>query len=298
MNSSNLPWILLLVLWIGGSTWWHVCKIKMLCYVPKTTLFEVPEVTVPPLHVMDGADFMLTADGNIAFARSGDQASLTQVKKELDAVVNYLRSNPDRRLILTGYYSANEINATSWENLGLARAENVKNYYTQNGLPGQYIYTKGKLSGDLVFDRDSLWGGIDHLFMDALAFTETRLAEEQKFEDIFKPLDLYFNTGSATYIATPDNERFIEEAKLYLSQNPDKKILLTGHTDNVGSDESNMLLANERAESVKSRLLEFGISEEQIMVDAKGKSEPKASNNTPEGQAANRRVTIIVLNQT
>ncbi len=237
---------------------------------------------------------MLTSPRNFSFAKSGDKANTAGITTEIDSVAGYLRSLPDKRVVLTGFYSGDEINATSWPNLGIARAENVKAYYVGKGLSPSLFTTKGQLSDDLVFISDSLWGGIDYQFIDALTLTENSLAEGQKFEDIFKPLDLYFNTGSVSYIKTADNERFLEEAKLFLSQNKNKKLVLTGHTDNVGSPASNMQLSKERAGSVKELLTAAGIPAEQISVNAKGQTQPKVPNDTPEGKAANRRVSIVV----
>lgn len=294
MNSSNSLWIALLLVWIGGSAWWHVCKIKLLCEGSATTVVSEPVPEAPALHLMDGESLMLTSPFNFSFAKSGNKANTEKISAEIDSIAGYLRALPDKRVVLTGFYAADEINATSWPNLGIARAEEVKAYYVNKGLSPSVFTTKGELRDDLVFISDSLQGGIDYQFIDALTLTENTLAEEQKFEDIFKPLDLYFNTGSVNYIKTADNERFLEEAKLFLSQNKDKKLVLTGHTDNVGSAASNMQLSMERAETVKELLTESGISAEQISVSAKGQTQPKASNDTPEGQAANRRVSIVV----
>lgn len=295
MSSSNSLWIVSLVVWIAGSTWWHVCKIKLLC--EGTTPTEVttgPAPEIPHLHLMDGGSLMLTSPYNFSFAKSGNKASTAKISSEIDSVAGYLRSLPDKRVVLTGFYASDEINASSWPNLGIARAEEIKAYYVGKGLSPSIFTTKGQLSDDLVFIGDSLWGGIGYQFIDAMTLAENNLAEEQKFEDIFKPLDLYFNTGSVSYIKTADNERFLEEAKLFLSQNKDKKLILTGHTDNVGSPASNMQLSKERAESVKELLTESGIPAEQISVSAKGQTQPKVPNDTPEGKAANRRVSIVV----
>lgn len=295
MSSSNSLWIVSLVVWIAGSTWWHVCKIKLLCEgTAPTEVATGPAPEIPQLHLMDGGSLMLTSPYNFSFAKSGSKANTAKISTEIDSVAGYLRSLPDKRVVLTGFYADDETNATSWPNLGVARAEEVKAYYVGKGLSPSVFTTKGQLSDDLVFIGDSLWGGIGYQFIDAMTLTENNLAEEQKFEDIFKPLDLYFNTGSVTYIKTTDNERFLEEAKLFLSQNKDKKLVLTGHTDNVGSPANNMQLSLERGESVKELLIESGIPAGQISVSAKGQTQPKVSNDTPEGKAANRRVSIVV----
>jgi OOP family OmpA-OmpF porin len=69
---------------------------------------------------------------------------------------------------------------------------------------------------------------------------------------------------------------------------------LTGHTDNVGADDRNMTLSGTRAAGVKAAFIKYGIATEQLVTDAKGETQPKASNDVPEGRKANRRVSIVV----
>jgi len=124
--------------------------------------------------------------------------------------------------------------------------------------------------------------------------TEEALAAAEKYEGLFKPLDLYFKTASADYIKTTDNQKFLEEAKKYLAANKDKKLLLTGHTDSEGADDENRVLSEKRAQGVKEALVKYGMMASQIATDAKGETQPEASNDTPEGRKANRRVSIVV----
>ena len=127
-----------------------------------------------------------------------------------------------------------------------------------------------------------------------VAKTEEDLAAKEKYETVFKPIDLYFKTGSADYIKTKDTEKFMAEAKKYLADHKDQKLSLTGHADNVGADDINMKLSQKRATDVKNALAKNGISDTQIATDAKGEAEPKADNATAEGRKANRRVTVVV----
>ncbi len=295
MSISNVFWLLALIVWIGGSSWWHTCKIKLLCEEPALArAADQPAPELPALHIMDGAQLMLMAPGNFSFAASGAEPGIASIRSELDSVARYLLADPDRRMLLTGYYSASENNNTSWPDLGIARAENVKIYFVQQGVPPAVIQTSGERSEELLFTADSLRGGLELNFTTALGLAENALATSQKFETIFQSLDLYFNTGSVQYIQTPDNTQFIEEARKYLVEHPDKKLLLTGHTDNVGNAPSNLALSRDRAEEVRNQLVASGLPADQLTVAGKGQTQPKASNATEEGRAANRRVSLVV----
>ena len=71
-------------------------------------------------------------------------------------------------------------------------------------------------------------------------------------------------------------------------------ITIEGHTDSDGSDESNLVLSQNRAEAVKSFLISNGVSEEKIVAEGFGEKDPIATNETEEGKQMNRRVEIMV----
>ncbi|AQG78795.1 OmpA family protein [Spirosoma montaniterrae] len=312
MFTNKTPWIILLVLWMIGSTWWHVCKIKQLCADDASAGGPSVSATMPALTIADGDRFRLELPGNFSFAKSGANASMSSLGGSLDSLTAYLKANPGRTLDITGYYSASETNTTSFENLGLARAEGIKQYLVQQGIPAKSLTTKGVLRDDLAFTTkgDSLYGGLDFAFGGtamapvaetapapetvAAGITEEGLAAKEKFTSVFEPIDLYFPLGEANYIKTPETAKFFAEATKYLAEHKDKKLVLTGHTDNSGPDATNMRLSRDRANDVKAKLRKSGISPSQIVTEAKGETQPKASNQTREGRKANRRVSVVV----
>ncbi len=302
MFTNKIPWIILLVLWMIGSTWWHVCKIKQLCAddaPPVQTTLAPPTAALPALTISDGDRFRLNWPGNFSFAKSGADANMGTIGGSLDSLTAYLKSNPGRVLEVTGYYAATETNPTSFANLGLARAEGVKEYLIKQGIPAVSLTTKGVLRDDLVFTPagDSLYGGLGFSFFAKPVATpknEQQLAEAQKYTSVLEPLDLYFPLGKSDYIKTGETTKFFNEAVTYLAANKDKKLVLTGHTDNTGSDELNLRLSRNRANEVKAKLRQTGIRPDRIVVVAKGETEPKASNDTSEGRRANRRVSVVI----
>ncbi|HHF3042180.1 OmpA family protein [Vibrio diabolicus] len=73
------------------------------------------------------------------------------------------------------------------------------------------------------------------------------------------------------------------------------KILIDGHTDNVGSSLANLSVSRTRAEQVAEALVELGIDKSMIETRAHGSRYPIASNNSTKGQAKNRRVTLRLV---
>jgi OOP family OmpA-OmpF porin len=316
MLTSKTPWIILLILWMIGSTWWHVCKIKQVC---PNDMLPTTQAGADGYTIADGNLFRLDLPGNFSFAKSGANANLNTLGGSLESMVAYLKANPGRTVEITGYYDSRETNASSFANLGLARAEGIKQYLVQQSIPTIALTTKGVERGlPFTTTGDSLRGGVDFAFggtepaanttpaepstpssppstaSTTMPKTEKELAEAEKFTSIFKPIDLYFPMGEANYIKTTDTQRFFDEATKFLTTNKDKKLLLTGHTDDSGPAEVNMRLSRDRANEVKAKLRKSGIKSEQIVVKAKGESEPKADNKTAAGRKANRRVTVVV----
>jgi outer membrane protein OmpA-like peptidoglycan-associated protein len=81
-----------------------------------------------------------------------------------------------------------------------------------------------------------------------------------------------------------------------LNENPDVKVKIVGHTDNDGSDDTNLSLSKKRSAAVKAALVsEFGIDEGRMQTDGQGESKPVGDNKSPEGKAQNRRVEFIKL---
>jgi OOP family OmpA-OmpF porin len=70
---------------------------------------------------------------------------------------------------------------------------------------------------------------------------------------------------------------------------------VVGYTDNRGDPDYNVWLSEKRAETVRDYLAEVSPEAKNIRVEGKGRMNPVASNNTKEGRAANRRVSIIFV---
>lgn len=101
---------------------------------------------------------------------------------------------------------------------------------------------------------------------------------------------LEFQTGSAVI-----KKESLESLALlagYLSKNPNIKVTLSGHTDNVGKPDKNLKLSNDRALSVKNFFISKGIDEGRISAAGYGDTQPIGDNTTVSGRAVNRRVEI------
>ncbi len=101
-----------------------------------------------------------------------------------------------------------------------------------------------------------------------------------------------FDTGKATI--KPESAAVLGTIADVLKKNPDLKLEIQGHTDNVGAAAANLKLSQERAAAVKSHLVQTGGIEGTRMTTAGfGDTKPVAANTTDEGRAQNRRVELV-----
>lgn len=110
--------------------------------------------------------------------------------------------------------------------------------------------------------------------------------------DKFIVKNLFFATNQTRIL--PTSEEALNELYQYLDQNQGIHIRIVGHTDNVGSDASNMTLSEGRANAVMADLIERGIAPERLQAEGRGETQPIDTNDTDEGRQNNRRVEIEI----
>jgi len=120
--------------------------------------------------------------------------------------------------------------------------------------------------------------------------TRHKLVEEGRFSTT----GILFDTGSATI--KPESAGMLKSIASVLTQHPDLRVQVIGHTDAVGDDAANLELSERRAAAVKEILqAEYNIEGVRLEASGKGETEPIGDNQTSAGRAQNRRVEFIKL---
>jgi len=139
----------------------------------------------------------------------------------------------------------------------------------------------------------------------AAASSDQQAAELQRQIDVLqaKPTDrglvltlgdVLFTTGRADL--KPGATGNLSKLVAFLDKYPDRTVAIQGYTDSVGSEDYNQWLSERRADSVKSYLIEQGISSIRLAASGKGRSDPVADNDSAAGRQQNRRVEVIISN--
>jgi outer membrane protein OmpA-like peptidoglycan-associated protein len=307
-KTSYLFGILLTII-IGTLLYCYLCD-DCHCYPDNETKTVVEDnkvvepvvkaVTLNPFSIKDAnGNFVFNNNDNFNFNSSRfkilDSVSI-KVDNGILRLKDYFNSNNMKRLNITGHYTSNETNNSAFPNLGLARANAVKNYFVSKGVSSKLMNTFGELNDKLIPSANNVFfGPVNFGISTNTADTVEDDALKAKCEAIrANPLVLYFKTGQASINLTAEQRQKIAD----ISRCVDKlgvKVQVVGHTDSAGNANRNLVLGKNRAEFAKNYLVRNGILGNNIEATSKGETQPIADNNTEDGKAKNRR-TVVTIN--
>lgn len=194
----------------------------------------------------------------------------------------------------------------------------IRNYENAiKKMGGKKIYSKTTDDGDWTgatfqFKKDDAeyWLGIYDLInnpVDQYTFVLLKIEgmnQEITANELFEAIDagesmaLYINFETGKWDIKNDSQSIVDELHKMLVNNPTLKIIIEGHTDNVGDALTNKVLSENRAMSLKQALIDKGIETKRIQDEGYGQDKPIADNSTDEGKAKNRRVEIKKVEDT
>lgn len=155
---------------------------------------------------------------------------------------------------------------------------------------GEEVVMTVKKDGHMLNARSFTSEDIEHNGAVASAEMEMQKLEVGK---TYKIHDIYYETSSASI--EPRSKPILDEFILFLKENASLNVAIHGHTDNVGSDQDNLVLSTDRAFTVMEYLQDNGIAAGRLSFKGFGPNKPVADNNSAAGRALNRRTEFVLV---
>lgn len=206
----------------------------------------------------------------------------------LDTLAQLMMADSNSRLTITGFYSEEEMDVMAgfYDNMGLARAANVRKMLVKRGLDENRIdldhgiATDSLVSEPLTFQMYEITTPSEYA---KTAYTFTNMT----FSDANFEVNSYVFKPGESFVSYADS------LKTYLSLNTEKQLQIIGHTDSDASMKHNKRLGLNRAKSAKKYFETLGV-ENEIDISSKGETEPVVPNTTVANKQKNRRVNFVI----
>ena len=169
--------------------------------------------------------------------------------------------------------------------------KNIGNTFSQSD--GSFVFNFFEIDSLLVHidSKDHIYFS-DEISMNYMSKKNSKFILDRKIKGRKVVLEnILYETDD--FSLNPSSFFEINRLAMHLKRNKKTKIKIAGHTDNIGSEKYNLELSKKRAKSVYNKLLEFGVSKEQLSYIGFGFSQPVDNNKTDLGRSKNRRTEII-----
>lgn len=187
----------------------------------------------------------------------------------------------DEILQITGQYAEKEEFSGSLENLGLARAEEVRKAL---GLAPEKVQLRGILKKEGA-DKENPF--------EAISFRNI-IVNSSIDESIENRTIIRFPSNSINKLDDQVVEEYLDKLVVRVKKSGEK-VKLTGFSDSDGLESDNKILGQRRADVIKQYLISKGVSKEHVITLSKGELNPIASNETEAGKAQNRRTELEII---
>jgi outer membrane protein OmpA-like peptidoglycan-associated protein len=212
------------------------------------------------------------------------QAYVAQRRAELAMIEATMQAQRNERALVEQQYEQLQ---TSRINMSQEQVRNLNSQlYTQSERANAAL---SATAAELQRERERA--------QNALASLEkiAQVKEESRGTVLTLSGQVLFVTGKSELLPAA-RDQLQAVAKALLDQGDARAIVIEGHTDSRGDETMNMTLSQQRAEAVRSFLINAGVPAERMTAVGRGEGAPVASNDTAEGRANNRRVELVLSN--
>lgn len=266
---------------------------------------EPKNIGYPINNTGDDLGFFVSTDGHLGYFATNQKSKVGGKAMggwDIYSFDLYVEARPDAVALLKGV-----LTDESGENISGAKVE-LKDAKTKKTIDAVVDSADGNYAAVINLKKTKevivTVKKEDHAFSSkVVALKDTVFTKPQKVDLVSKKIEIgqtyalnniYYETNSADLKI--ESMIVIEAFVEFLKANPNIKIEIHGHTDNVGDDASNQALSADRAFTVLENLQKMGIPKEQLVgFKGFGKNKPITTNDSEEGRAKNRRTEFLIV---
>ena len=222
------------------------------------------------------------------YKANSNVSSVQLIPSLKDTISKILSNDYTKEIYITGKYLETEIQTSQHTNKGLQRAEFIKNELINNGIDNNKIKTSSLIS-NYSYNKEGIYNdGIE------MKFVLIRQNSIDSIEFSIATKILYVDFKSENINLNENLKKYTTLLKQYLNKYPTKKVFITGHTDNLGYFDKNLITGLNNANNIKDYFIKKGVDITKIETFSKGESEPITEKTTEKGRAKNRRIEITI----
>ena len=204
-----------------------------------------------------------------------------------------MQANPEAHATIEAY--ADAVGTTEY-NLKLTdrRAQAVKDYLVKNyNIAADRLDIQGKGKSHPIASNLTEEGRAENRRAVRVFCSNGKEMSPPAPKEVCVGLKVMFDSGSAEFKSEYEPE--LKRVADYMKEHPEMNGTIEGYTDSTGPDQLNMKLSEERAQTVKDKLVkDYGIPGDRLKTEGYGKSRPIADNSTEEGRAQNRYAVEMI----
>jgi len=245
-----------------------------------------PRPKVPATALVQEKDTLLFADKPIVFPQSSAMAQVDKsISTQFPNIVQYLTADSTVKLHITGYHTTSEKNPSSFDNLGKARAEYLREALIRAGAPTNKIETKGIAKNDMLASNDSMYAAwqwqIDKPSAPPPALPPVVVILDGKDTIATATSNFMLQKSSAEVPITTELQKPLNTLAQYIKNNPDRELQVIGKYAPTETNPTKFKnLGAARANVLKQAIIKAGADPKRVSV--LGKADGKLQF-TPEG---------------
>lgn len=207
----------------------------------------------------------------------------------LNKLKNYMNENPTQEVHINVLYSPSEDFNTP--NLGVQRGEKIKELLVALAIPHEKIIIKPTIQEVTFEPDDSYPNGIYFSFKD---FDPNRKVDSSFMSSLPEKIIVYPNFSEGGILVNKQLREASETVRTVLKENTNLRVLVVGHTDNVGNATDNYKAGLDYARQIRYYLLKNGdVANNRIRATSQGEAQSIATNGSERGRLLNKRIEVI-----